>query len=162
MFIRCAIMAPPPPKIKRAKTIPKSGKYYTIHSHPNSVFGVRADEKTPTCMVGFKNFEDAQIIGRMIETYYINHQELPVADSLINLKLPSADESVHDLKHLILLHNDTQNLLAWCAVNFLQFLAVDEMIHNTVSDKYSWGVSVYQPDDDFDMFRERLDYIFNL
>lgn len=155
-------MAPPPPKIKKAKTLPKSNKYYTIHSQPNSVFGVRVEEETPTCMVGFKNYEDAHLMGRMLETYLINNQELPTADSVKNFILPSADQSINDLKHLFLMHNETENLLSWCTLNFLDFLGVDQIIENPNSNKYAWDASIYQPEPEFEFCKERFEYLFTL
>ncbi len=162
MVILCAIMAPPPPRIKKAKTLPGSNKYYTIHSQLNNVFGVRVEEETPTCMVGFKNYDDAHLMGRILETYYINNQELPTPELLTNFSLPSADQSINEMKHLFLLHNDTENLLSLCTINFLDFLAVDEILENKHNDKYSWNVAIYRPDEDFDLYKERFDYLFKI
>ena len=162
MVILCAIMAPPPPKVKRAKTLPRSDKYYTIHSHPNNVFGVRVEEETPTCMVGFKNYEDAYVMGRMLETYFIKTKELPAPECVTNFTLPSADQSVNELKHLFLLHNDTENLMAWCTINFLDFLAIDQIIENPDSNKYAWDASIYRPEPEFDLCKERFEYLITL
>lgn len=154
-------MAPPPPKTKTSKTLPRSDKYYTINAGSNKVFGVRVDRESPTLMVGFKNHDDALLMGRLIETYYIANQELPLAEPLKEFILPSADQSIIDLKHLTLLQNDTENLIAWCTVNFLDFLGVEEVIENK-NGKYSWDASLYSPEASFDLYKERLDFLFEL
>ena len=74
--------------------------------------------------------------------------------------LPTADESIQELKHLFLLHNDANNLFAWCTVNFLNFLGVEEIVEN--SGKYSWDVTMYAPEPDFEMYRERFDFLYEL
>ena len=154
------LIAPPPPKVRVAKTIPKSNKYYTIHSQPKSMFGVRVDDDAATFMVGFKKQNDAMLMGRMLETYYINNQELPLPGLVTEFTLPTADESIQELKHLFLLHNDANNLFAWCTVNFLNFLGVEEIVEN--SGKYSWDVTMYAPEPDFEMYRERFDFLYEL
>ena len=112
MVILCSIIAPPPPptKIKKAKTIPRSNKYYTIHSHMNNVFGVKIKDETPSLMVGFKNYEDAFLMARMLETYYNYNENLPVPCKVNEFVLPSSEESVPELNKLTILHNDTDNL----------------------------------------------------
>ncbi len=153
-------MAPPPPKVKKAKTLPRSNKYYTIHTHPNTVFGVKVDDQTPTCMVGFKNYDDAYLMGKMLETYYIKNQSLPIPETLSNFTLPTADQSVKDLKHLFLMHNDAENLLSWCMINFLDFLGVEEIVENSDNNKYSWDVSIYRTEPELELCKERFDYLF--
>lgn len=148
----CSLVAPSRPPVKK-----KTGKYYTIHYQPNNVFGVRPKEDMHTCMVGFKKYEDAHTMGRMLETFYMNHQMLPLADALDQFALPS---TVQDLRHLSLVHNDIEDLLAWCKINFLDFLAVDEIEQDV--NKYIWEVALYHAEDDFELFKERLDYLISL
>ena len=162
MTILCSIIAPPPPKIKKAKTLPRSSKYYTIHSHSNNVFGVRIKDETPTLMVGFKNYEDAHLMGRMLETYYVNNQDLPLACKINEFILPASDESIIELKYLTILQNDVDNLLSWCMVNFLDFLGVEEIIENNDSGKYTWDVSLCNTEPALQLCKERFDYLFEL
>jgi hypothetical protein len=161
MTILCVI-SPPPPKIKKAKTIPRSNKYYTIHSHSNNVFGVRIKDDTPTLMVGFKNYEDAYLMGRMLETYYVNNQDLPLACRINEFTLPASNESIIDLKHLSILHNDSKNLIAWCTLNFLDFLGVEEIIANNDTGKYTWDVSLCNIEPELQLCQERFNYLFDL
>jgi hypothetical protein len=162
MAILCAIIVPPPSKVKRAKTLPRSEKYYTIHSHSNNVFGVRIRDDTPTLMVGFKNYEDAHLMGRMLETYYIYNQDLPLACKINEFILPSHEESIDELKHLTILHNDVNNLLSWCMINFLDFLGVEEIIENDDTGKYTWDVSLCATEPEIELCKERFDYLYEL
>jgi len=97
----------------------------------------------------------------MLETYYLINEKLPAPNLITEFDLPSVEESVTDLRHLFLLHNDTENLVAWCTVNFLDFLAVDDIIEGS-SGKYSWDVTTYKPETDYDLCRERFDYLYEL
>jgi len=162
MVILCSIIAPPPPKIKKAKTIPRSNKYYTIHSHMNNVFGVKIKDETPSLMVGFKNYEDAFLMARMLETYYNYNENLPVPCKVNEFVLPSSEESVPELNKLTILHNDTDNLVSWCMINFLDFLGVEEVIENNETGKYSWDISIYCTEPDFEICKERFDYLYQL
>ena len=155
-----SLIAPPSPRVL-PKTIPKSNKYYTIHSNPKNVFGVRADEDSPTLMVGFKNKEDAHLMACMLETYYLINEKLPPANLVTEFNLPSVEESVTDLRHLFLLHNDLDNLIPWCTLNFLDFLAIDNVLEGA-NGKYSWDATTYKPETDFEFCRERFDYIYGL
>jgi hypothetical protein len=154
------LLAPPPPRVL-SKTGSKSNKYYTIHSNPKNVFGVRADENSPTLMVGFRNRDDAHLMACMLETYYLINERLPPANLVNEFNLPPAEESVTDLRHLFLLHNDTDNLVSWCAINFLDFLAVDEILEGA-NGKYSWDATTYRLEPDPELSRERFDYLYKL
>ena len=156
------IAPPPPPTVtKGSKTLPKGNKYYTIHSNPRNAFGVRASDDAPTLMVGFKHKEDAHLMACMLETYYLINEHLPPPNLVTEFNLPSEEESVTDLRHLFLLHNDTENLVSWCTMNFLDFLAVDEVVTGP-NGRYSWETTTYKPEVDFDFCRERFEYLFDL
>lgn len=155
------LLVPPPPKVTLAKTIPKSNKYYTIHSHPNNVFGARMNAESSTFMIGFRNREDAHLMACMLETYYLINDHLPIANSVTEFNLPSVEESVTDLRHLFLLHNDIDNLVSWCTINFLDFLAVDDILESAAG-RYSWDATTFKLEQDAELCRERFDYIFNL
>lgn len=156
-----SLTVPPPPKVKLPKTLPRVQKYYTIHSNPKNVFGVRADENSPTLMVGFKNKEDAHLMACMLETYYLINEKLPPPNLVTEFNLPSAEESVTDLRHLFLLHNETENLVSWCAINFLDFLAIDEIVEGA-NGRYSWDATTYRLEPDFELCKERFDYLYEL
>lgn len=155
------LLAPPPPRVNLAKTIPKGNKYYTIHSNPRNAFGVRSDEDSPTLMVGFKHKEDAHLMACMLETYYLINEHLPPANLVTEFNLPSEEESVTDLPHLFLLHNDTDNLVSWCTMNFLDFLAVDEVLTGP-NGRYSWDATTYKPELEFEFCKERFNYLYEL
>jgi hypothetical protein len=150
----------PPPVTKLPKTLPRSSRYYTIHTNPRNVFGVRLEEDSPTLMVGFRNYDDAHLMACMLETYYLINDELPLAKLVTDFNLPSAEESVTDLRHLFLLHNDTENLVAWCTINFLDFLAVDDILENA-SGRYTWDTTTYKPEPDLQMCQERFEYLYD-
>ena len=158
MVVLCAVLAPPPLKTKE---LPRSKKYYTIHSHHKDVFGVRVEDDKPTLMVGFKNEEDALLMGRMLETYYKVTDELPLATTLTNFRLPAVEESVAELDRLFVLHNDAENLLSWCTINFLDFLGVEAILESD-SGKYAWDVSIYRAEPEFEMCKERFGYLYDL
>ena len=155
-----SLVAPPPPRVL-PKTGSKSTKYYTIHSNPRNAFGVRASEDSPTLMVGFKHKEDAHLMACMLETYYLINEHLPPANLVTEFNLPSEEESVTDLRHLFLLHNDTENLVAWCRMNFIDFLAVDDLVEGP-NGRYSWDTTTYKPEVDFEFCRERFEYLIDL
>lgn len=155
------LLAPPPPRVGLKKTLPKGNKYYTIHANPRNAFGVRTADDAPTLMVGFRHKEDAHLMACMLETYYLINEHLPPASLVNEFNLPSEEESVTDLRHLFLLHNDTDNLVAWCRMNFLDFLAVDEVLMSP-SGRYSWDATTYKPETDFEFCRERFEYLIDL
>lgn len=150
----------PPRILPVRKTLPKGNKYYTIHSHPKNAFGIRLDEDSQTFMVGFRNWEDAHLMACMLETYYLVNDELPLANVVTQFNLPAVEESVTDLRHLFLLHNDIDNLVSWCTINFLDFLAVDD-IFESVEGKYSWDATTFKLEQDYELCRERFDYLYN-
>ena len=155
-----SLITPPPPKVL-FKTESKSNKYYTIHSNPRNAFGVRSSEDSPTLMVGFRHKEDAHLMACMLETYYLINEHLPPPNLVSEFDLPSEEESVTDLRHLFLLHNDTDNLVAWCRMNFIDFLAIDEVLTGP-NGRYSWDATTYKPEVDFEFCRERFDYLYDL
>ena len=154
------MLAAPPPRVL-PNTGSKSARYYTIHSNHKNVFGVRVDDNSPTLMVGFRNKEDAQLMACMLETYYLINEHLPPANLVTEFNLPSEEESVTDLRHLVLLHNDIDNLIPWCTLNFLDFLAVDGVLTET-NGRYSWDSTTYKPEVDYEFCRERFNYLYEL
>lgn len=112
-------------------------------------------------MVGFRNKEDAHLMACMLETYYLINEHLPPSNLVTDFNLPSEEESVTDLRHLFLLHNDTDNLVSWCAINFLDFLAVDDVLTGA-NGKYSWDATTYRLEPSPDLARERFDYLYEL
>jgi len=97
----------------------------------------------------------------MLETYYLINDQLPLANSVTNFNLPSAEESVTDLRHLFLLHNDTDNLISWCSINFLDFLAIDDILEGP-NGRYSWDATTYKLEPDVELCKERFDYLFEI
>ena len=82
-----ATIVSPPRRPPRSIQTRRGGKFYwTIHTHPNNAFTVRMNDNSPTAIVGFKNVDNALVIGKMIETYYMTQQEWP--DTSGQLLLP--------------------------------------------------------------------------
>ena len=152
-----ALLAPPPRKVR---TIEKPSLYYTIHSTPNRVFGVRLAKDAPISVVGFKNYDDAYMMGRMLETHYLNQDNLPLPEEINEISLPAESESVHDMRSLFLLHQDTDDILSACAANFLQFVGVEGKV--LIDNRYTWDATTFNITQSDDYYRERLGELFNL
>ena len=119
-----ATIVSPPRRPPRSIQTRRGGKFYwTIHTHPNNAFSVRVNENSKTALVGFKNVDNALVIGKMIETYYMTQQEWP--DTTGQLLLPPPHDG--DLNFLFLQKWDFAELKVECTKNFLSMVAIDNL-----------------------------------
>jgi hypothetical protein len=146
------------PPVKPVKTVPTNRlpkTYYTLHSHPNNAFTMKINEKQNTAIVGFKDIDDAILIGRMIETYYWREKELPDMTQIGALILPSPD--IGDvLNHLYIQKWEFEELQLHCTRNILNLLSVQSF--NNTKTGYSLVGDVYSFEaNDLDFYRARFD-----
>ena len=119
-----ATIVSPPRRPPRSIQTRRGGKFYwTIHTHPNNAFTVRMKDDSSTSIVGFKNVDNALVIGKMIETYYMTQQEWP--DTTGQLLLPPPHDG--DLNFLFLQKWDFADLKTECTKNFLSMVAIDNL-----------------------------------
>ena len=118
-----AIILPPTRPVRNLKTRPGGKFHWTINTHPNHVFTVRMTEDATTSVVSFKNVDQAELIAKMIETYYIRQKEWP--DTSGQLVLPAPHDG--DLNFLYLRRWDMAELQMTCTKNFLSMVTVEDL-----------------------------------
>ena len=152
-----ATIAAPPRRPPRSIQTRRGGKFYwTIHTHPNNAFTVRMNDNSPTAIVGFKNVDNALVIGKMIETYYMTQQEWP--DTSGQLLLPPPHDG--DLNFLFLQKWDFGDLQVECTKNFLSMVAIDSL--QTTKRGFNFDGKMLSFDAPREFYAERLDEIFRL
>ena len=152
-----ATIAAPPRRPPRSIQTRRGGKFYwTIHTHPNNAFTVRMNDNSPTAIVGFKNVDNALVIGKMIETYYMTQQEWP--DTSGQLLLPPPHDG--DLNFLFLQKWDFAQLQVECTKNFLSMVAIDSL--QTTKRGFNFDGKMLSFDAPREFYAERLDEIFRL
>jgi hypothetical protein len=80
-----------------------------------------------TSIVGFRQREDAQHIGKMIETYFIHNKDWPdtQAESLF---LPNSQLGDRDLEHLYIQVWEFEELKVECTKNMLDMISVEDIV----------------------------------
>ena len=152
-----ATIAAPPRRPPRSIQTRRGGKFYwTIHTHPNNAFTVRMNDDSSTSIVGFKNVDNALVIGKMIETYYMTQQEWP--DTSGQLLLPPPHDG--DLNFLFLQKWDFGDLQVECTKNFLSMVAIDSL--QTTKRGFNFDGKMLSFDAPREFYAERLDEIFRL
>ena len=152
-----ATIVSPPRRPPRSIQTRRGGKFYwTIHTHPNNAFTVRMNDDSPTSIVGFKNVDNALVIGKMIETYYMTQQEWP--DTSGQLLLPPPHDG--DLNFLFLQKWDFGDLQVECTKNFLSMVAIDSL--QTTKRGFNFDGKMLSFDAPREFYAERLDEIFRL
>ena len=152
-----ATIAAPPRRPPRSIQTRRGGKFYwTIHTHPNNAFTVRMNDDSPTAIVGFKNVDNALVIGKMIETYYMTQQEWP--DTSGQLLLPPPHDG--NLNFLFLQKWDFAQLQVECTKNFLSMVAIDSL--ETTKRGFNFDGKMLSFDAPREFYAERLDEIFRL
>ena len=159
----CASITLPPPVKPRsaAKTNRKNRQYYTLHSTGNNAFTLRVNEQARTSIVGFREWDDAIFIGKMLETYFIDQREWPVTYEIGSLILPEA-RSGDVLRHLYVQQWNFDELKVTCTSNFLDLISIDDIIKKKSQGGYTFAGSAYHFEADLDFYRERLDEIHQL
>ena len=152
-----ATIVSPPRRPPRSIQTRRGGKFYwTIHTHPNNAFTVRMNDDSSTSIVGFKNVDNALVIGKMIETYYMTQQEWP--DTSGQLLLPPPHDG--DLNFLFLQKWDFAQLQVECTKNFLSMVAIDSL--QTTKRGFNFDGKMLSFDAPREFYAERLDEIFRL
>jgi len=152
-----ATIVSPPRRPPRTIQTRRGGKFYwTIHTHPNNAFTVRMKDDSPTAIVGFKNVDNALVIGKMIETYYMTQQEWP--DTTGQLLLPPPHDG--DLNFLFLQKWDFAQLQVECTKNFLSMVAIDNL--ETTKRGFNFDGKLMSFEAPTEFYAERLDEIFML
>ena len=152
-----ATIVSPPRRPPRSIQTRRGGKFYwTIHTHPNNAFTVRMNDDSPTAIVGFKNVDNALVIGKMIETYYMTQQEWP--DTTGQLLLPPPHDG--DLNFLFLQKWDFGDLQVECTKNFLSMVAIDSL--ETTKRGFNFDGKMLSFEAPREFYAERLDEIFRL
>ena len=152
-----ATIVSPPRRPTRTIQTRRGGKFYwTIHTHPNNAFTVRMKDDSPTSIVGFKNVDNALVIGKMIETYYMTQQEWP--DTTGQLLLPPPHDG--DLNFLFLQKWDFADLQVECTKNFLSMVAIDNL--QTTKRGFNFDGKMLSFDAPHEFYVARLEEILEL
>ena len=160
MLVLAAVAAPPAKPPRLAKTIPKPKQFFTIHTQPNHAFTLKLDEEARTSVVGFKDWDDALFIGKMIETHFVREKEWPDTKEAGRLTLPTP--TVDDiLNHVYIQKWDFDDLKITCTKNFLDLIGVEGIIRKK-SGGYTFDGNVYRFQAEWDFYRERLSELWLL
>lgn len=85
------------------------------------------NDNVQTAILGFKNPDDAVVVGHMLETHYMIEKEWPVTFGQLHLPEPRSDVA---LFHLFFRKWDFEDLKVTCTKNFLNMVAIDD-VENT-------------------------------
>lgn len=148
----------PPTKPVPTRQIPRT--YWTIHSQPNNAFTTRAHENSRTSVVSFADFDDAFLIGKMIDTYYVRQKELPNVTTVGQLILPTP--GLGDVLHHVYIQKwDFDELKVECTRNILDLMTVNGL--RTTKFGYSFSGTVYKFEaTDPDFYRSRFEELLPL
>jgi hypothetical protein len=150
----------PPVKPRPPRNTHQQSKiFWTIHSRPNDAFTLKLNEKSRTAVVGFKDIDNALLIGKMIETHFIHQREWPDTRKEGPLILPNS--RVGDVLHHIYIQKwNWAELKITCTKNFLDMIAVEDII--TTKTGYSFSGNFYRFDAEPDFYRKRIEELFTL
>ena len=152
-----ATIVSPPRRPPRSIQTRRGGKFYwTIHTHPNNAFSVRVNENSKTALVGFKNVDNALVIGKMIETYYMTQQEWP--DTSGQLLLPPPHDG--NLNFLFLQKWDFAQLQVECTKNFLSMVAIDNL--GTTKRGFNFDGKMLSFEAPIEFYVARLEELFEI
>ena len=152
-----ATIVSPPRRPPRSIQTRRGGKFYwTIHTHPNNAFTVRMNDDSSTSIVGFKNVDNALVIGKMIETYYMTQQEWP--DTTGQLLLPPPHDG--DLNFLFLQKWDFADLQVECTKNFLSMVAIDNL--GTTKRGFNFDGKMLSFEAPIEFYVARLEELFEI
>jgi hypothetical protein len=120
----------------------------------NDAFTLRINEKSRTAVVGFTKWDDAILIGKMMETHYIRKKEWPDMQSAGSLILPSASEA-QVLRILYIQEWEFDDLKLLCTRNILDMISVDDILDQKTS--YSFSGNSYTFNAPTDFYRDRFE-----
>jgi hypothetical protein len=141
------------------KTDHRPKKHYTIHSHSNDAFTLKANERAKTCVIAFHQHADALFIGGMLETYFMRQKELPDTRDVGSLILPMAETT--SLNFLFIQEwSDFDELKMLCTKNILDAVSVSSL--SSTKQGYSFTGVVYKFEADSDFYRTRFEELLPL
>lgn len=152
------VRTPPVKPRKLMETNQRPKTHYTIHSKPNDAFTIRPTHKSQTAIVGFRSFDDAMFIGKMIETYYIRQKELPDTKDVGSLILPNSEEKYDVLRYVYIQEWEFDDLKLMCTRNILDIVSVQD-IRNS-KNGYSFSGVVYKFEAPLEFYQERFDELY--
>jgi len=127
--------------ISRPKVLPN--KYFTLHSAENTIYALRPNEESKTSVVGFRNYKDAFLLAKMIETHYIQTNEWP--DNDVDFVLPKP--TVEHISHIF--------IEEWEIENILDIISVNKIIED--SSGYRFRAEMYALEGDVDFYKSRFE-----
>jgi hypothetical protein len=161
MLVLAAAVASPPKRPKSsAKTNQKPKNFFTIHTHPNHAFTLKLSEEDKTSVVGFRDWDDALFIGKMIETHFIMQKEWPDTRHAGSLTLPAANNN-DVLRHTYIQKWDFDELEMICTQNFLNLIGVEDIVKSKLHG-YTFDGNVYKFDANVDFYRKRIGELWSL
>jgi hypothetical protein len=160
LVLAAAVVAPPKKPKSTTKTNQKSKNFFTIHTHPNHAFTLKLTEDDKTSVVGFRDWDDALLIGKMLETHFNMQNEWPDTRDTGTLTLPSANHT-GILRYTYIQKWEFNELELICTKNFLNFIGVEDIV-NKKNQGYSFDGNVYKFEADIDFYRERIGELWRL
>jgi hypothetical protein len=135
------VTAPPfkPRPLIKTNKVPKY--HYTIHSKPTDAFTLRANDRT--AIVAFQQWDDAFMIGQMMENYFMKEREFPdiSAGEGKALILPQRDTSKELLDFLYIERWDFDDLKMFSIKHLLSIISIQSL--KETKNGYSLNGSVY-------------------
>lgn len=120
------MLATRPPVVRPSKTTFKPKRYYTIHSHPNSVFTIKPSEEHNFSVVGFRRVDDAFMVGKMLQSYQLRMKELPAPEPDGTLTLVNAPEN-QQIVTLTIREWGLDELQFYCTRHILNMISVERI-----------------------------------
>jgi hypothetical protein len=152
------ILTPPVKPRVKIETLQRGKKYFTIQTTPNHVFTLKSHEEAKTSVVGFKKWDDAFLISKMIETHYIEQKEWPVLEIGKTIVLPSSRPSAV-LRHLYIQEWDFEELKFECTRNIIDFMSIERIINK--KSTYSFNGHQYTFSAPVEFYMNRFDELYD-
>ena len=149
IFIGSVSTAPPKKPVPRARTRDRELKYYTLHTNQNNAFTLIMNDTSRTGIVGFKEWDDAMLIGRMLETHYVRQLEWPDTKIEGQLTLPAAMGPPDVLRHLYIQTWQFDELKLLCTSNVLDMISVDGIASKKSGYSFEGSVFRFEAPPDF-------------
>ena len=156
--IKMLTALPPVRPVTSSRTNQKNRKYYTIHSNENNAFALRVNDDIRAAMVGFRDVDDAGLIGCMIETHFIEKKEWPDMANFGTLVLPEG--RFNKLVHVFIRQWEFDALKLECTRNILDLISVDKIVKKKAS--YSVAGNLYSLEAPCEFYKNRFDEIYEL
>jgi len=153
------IIAPPVKPRVKLETLQQGKKYFTIQTTPNHVFSLKAHENARTSVVGFKKWDDAFFISKMIETHYNEQKEWPVLEIGKTIVLPGSRPS-DVLRHLYIQEWDFEELKLECTRNIIDFMSVERIVNKKTT--YSFNGYQYMFSAPVEFYMNRFNELIEL